>query len=587
MHFGGDVLHFFQARRDQARQADDIHPFNLGARQNLVAGHHHTEVDNLKIVALQHHTDDVFANVVHIALDGGDDDLAFGLDIFTGLGLQALFFFNVRNQMCHSLLHHASGFDHLRQKHLALAKQIAHHVHAVHQRTFDDVQRSAFFGQDDLVGLFGVFGDEVGDTVHQRVAQAGVDADRRIQRTAPGQLLAVVFGRAFGGFGDFDQAFAGIQPRFAFFVIRRAVQHHVFDAFFQNRLQIVIHADHAGVDDAHVHTRRNGVVQKHGVDGLAHRVVATEAERHVGHAARHFRTRQVLLDPAGRVDEIDRVIVVLFNAGGNGEDIRVENDVFGREIHRIDQQPVGPFANLDLAFVGIGLAFFVKRHHHRCRAVTAQELGLVQKLRLALFHADGVDNAFALYTAQPGLDHAPFRAVYHHRHTGDIGFGRHQVQKLHHRRLAVEHGFVHVHVDDLRAVFDLLACHRERLLKLAIQNHPRKGLRARDVGALADVDEQRFLVDEHRLQSRQAHGLHVAVVNRFVRSDSLYGSCRRRSHGSPSKESLRAGERRWLPRMLRQQPKPDAMQNIWMSIQALQRSLSWSYFTGRKVNRLL
>ena len=52
-----------------------------------------------------------------------------------------------------------------------------------------------------------------------------------------------------------------------------------------------------------------------------------------------------------------------------------------------------------------------------------------------------------------------------------LGLARDQVQKAHHRGLAVEHGLVHVDVDDLRAVLDLLARDRERLLELAVQDH--------------------------------------------------------------------------------------------------------------------
>ena len=41
-------------------------------------GHHHAHVDDLEVVALEHDGDDVLADVVHVALDGGDDDLALG-----------------------------------------------------------------------------------------------------------------------------------------------------------------------------------------------------------------------------------------------------------------------------------------------------------------------------------------------------------------------------------------------------------------------------------------------------------------------------------------------------------------------------
>ena len=171
-----------------------------------MARHHHAHVDHFVVVALQDHGDDVFANVVHIAFDGGDDDLALGFHVLARFGLQAFFFFDVGHEVRHRLLHHAGAFHHLRQEHLALAKQITHHVHAVHQRAFDDVQRAAALGQNLAVRLFGVFGDELGDAMHQRVTQALSHRHGRIGRATPRQLLAVVFGCAFGGFGHFNQA---------------------------------------------------------------------------------------------------------------------------------------------------------------------------------------------------------------------------------------------------------------------------------------------------------------------------------------------------------------------------------------------
>ena len=153
--------------------------------------------------------------------------------------------------MGHRSLHHARAFHHLGQKHLALAKQIAHHVHAVHQRAFDDVQRAAALRQHVLVGLFGVQRDEVGDAMYQRVTQAFSHCHRGFRRTAPLQLLALVFGAALGGFSNLHQTLTCIVA---------AVQHHIFHALAQHRLQIVVHADHAGVDDPHVHAGLDRVV---------------------------------------------------------------------------------------------------------------------------------------------------------------------------------------------------------------------------------------------------------------------------------------------------------------------------------------
>jgi hypothetical protein len=89
---------------------------------------------------------------------------------------------------------------------------------------------------------------------------------------------------------------------------------------------------------------------------LAHRLVAAEREGEVGDAAGNMGMRQVLPDPARRLDEVDAVIVVLFEAGRDGENVRIEDDVFRREVQLFDQNVVGAFADLGLARERIGLA---------------------------------------------------------------------------------------------------------------------------------------------------------------------------------------------------------------------------------------
>ena len=47
-----------------------------GSLENLLGRHHHAEIDDLVIIAGENHTDDVLADVVHVALDGCHQDLA-------------------------------------------------------------------------------------------------------------------------------------------------------------------------------------------------------------------------------------------------------------------------------------------------------------------------------------------------------------------------------------------------------------------------------------------------------------------------------------------------------------------------------
>ena len=177
--------------------------------------------------------------------------------------------------MRHRLLHHAGAFHHLRQEHFALPEQIAHDIHAIHQRAFDNVQRSPAFGKNLAVHRFRILGNEIGNAMHQRVREAFCHI-----RIAPFELFRIVLRRTFGVLGDFDQPLTRIGA---------AVQNHIFHALTQFGFEFRIHADHARIDDAHIQPRRNRVVQKNGMNRLTHRVVAAKRETHVRHAARYFR----------------------------------------------------------------------------------------------------------------------------------------------------------------------------------------------------------------------------------------------------------------------------------------------------------
>ncbi len=132
---------------------------------------------------------------------------------------------------------------------------------------------------------------------------------------------------------------------------------------------------------------------------------------------------QVLLDPADGLDEIHGVIVVLLHAGGDGQDVGIEDDVLGREAGLLGQDFVGAGANFLAALEGVGLAALVEGHDDDGGAVTADEAGLLDEFFLAFLEADGVDDGLALDALQPGLDDGPFRAVNHYRDAGDVRLG--------------------------------------------------------------------------------------------------------------------------------------------------------------------
>ena len=97
-----------------------------------MGGDHDTEINDLVIVTLQHNTDNVFTDVMHIAFHGGHQDLAGKTTRAFRTPCGQTFRLHKRHQARNRLFHHAGGFDDLRQKHLAGTKQIPDLVHASH-----------------------------------------------------------------------------------------------------------------------------------------------------------------------------------------------------------------------------------------------------------------------------------------------------------------------------------------------------------------------------------------------------------------------------------------------------------------------
>ena len=374
--------------------------------------------------------------------------------------------------MRHRLLHDAGGFHHLRQEHLAATEQIPHYVHAGHQRAFDHLDRA----RNRQPGFLGVHFNKGVHALDQRMFEP------LFHRPRPPQ-----FGSRIGGLLRATLELIGHRQQ-AIGRIRAAVEHHIFAQFAQLRIDGVIHVKLTGVDDAHVHARLDGMIQKHTVHGPAHRFVAAEAERQVGNAARDMGVRATLADLGASLDEIDAVIVMLLDARRHGEDVGIEDDILRRESDA-GEQFVGAFTDLDLADSGVGLALFVEGHHHHGGAITQALLRLSEERRFTFLHADRIDDAFASQALQARLDHRPFRGIDHHRHPRNVRLGRDQVQIGDHGRFAVEQAFIHVDVDDLRAVFHLLARDFHGRRVIAVQDQLLERSRSGDVGALTDVDE--------------------------------------------------------------------------------------------------
>ena len=236
---------------------------------------------------------------------------------------------------------------------------------------------------------------------------------------------------------------------------------------------------------------------------LAHRIVTTESKREVRHTATNLCVGQILLDPARGLDEIHAIAIVLLDTRCHGQNIGVEDYIFGREPF-FGQYLICALGNLHLTFVGISLAALIKQHHNCRRTISAQLAGVLAQHLLTLFERDRIDHAFTLCAAQSCRQHLPFRRVNHNRHTCNFGLGSGQIQELTHRLLGVDHSIVHTNVDHLRSGLNLRTSHRHRLLEVTLAHQTCELGRAGHICTLAHIDKVRFGHYAQLLQAAQS-----------------------------------------------------------------------------------
>ena len=340
----------------------------------------------------------------------------------------------------------------MRQKHLSGAEQIANHAHPGHKRTFDDIKWALAF----LPRLLRVDIDVIDDSFDQRVLQAVFHTVR-----APRFIFNRRLALRFYVLGKLDEPFGRVGS---------AIQQHIFHALAQPRLDLFVNGELTSIDNAHVESGPDRVKKKRRVHRLAHGVVSPKRKRNVAYTAAHARAWKIFFNPARRLDEIDRIVTMLLQTSCDSQDVWVENDIVRRETGALSQEFVSPRADVDLALECIGLALLIESHHDDGRAISPNESRLPKKFFLAIFQANRIDDRFALNAFQTRFDDAPLRAVDHKRDARDFRFASNQIQEARHCRLRIDHPFVHVHVENVRAALHLLTGHGQRAIEIIAEN---------------------------------------------------------------------------------------------------------------------
>jgi hypothetical protein len=234
------------------------------------------------------------------------------------------------------------------------------------------------------------------------------------------------------------------------------VEDDVFASNAQFWIDIVVDVELPRIDDRHVQPRRNGMIQEDRMHRPPNGLVAAKREGEVREPARIMGVRAQNAQFLKCLDEIDAVIIMLFNSRRDRKNIGIENDVLRRKADA-GEQVVSALADFDLALFGIGLPGLVERHHDDCRTISHTQPRVMQECFFAFLHRDRVHDWFARNAFQTSLDHAPFGAIDHQRYTRDVRFGRNALDEGRHRLMRVEQPFIHVNVDNLRAIFNLIA----------------------------------------------------------------------------------------------------------------------------------
>ena len=449
-HFLRHMHHFVERRRDEPGEADDVYLLLLGSSQYLVTGNHDPQVDHIVVVARQYHPDDVLADVVHIALHRRDEEAAVGLGGGTLRRHEAFLLLHERGEVGDRALHDSRALHDLREKHFSSTEEIADDAHAIHQGPLDNRERPGIL-RGVLPGLLRVDLDELVDSLDEGVCEAFLD-----RLGAPRQvLLQLGFGRSALGLlqavGEGHQTLRRVGP---------AVEENILDPIEQVLGYLLVNSQHSRVDDAHVHARTDGVVEKGRVHRLPHGVVAPERKRHVAHPAGHLCVRKGFLDELDRLEEVDGVIIVLLDPGRDRQDVGVEDDVLRGKMGLLGEQPVGSRANAHLRVPVRCLPLLVEGHHHRRGTVAADKPCPAQEFLLTVLKRYRVYDPLALDALQAGLQDRPFRGVDHDRDPRDLRLRGDQVQELDHRRLAVDQRLVDIDVDQVGPALDLLAGNR-------------------------------------------------------------------------------------------------------------------------------
>ena len=376
------VAHDQRRLHEEATHADDVGADLVGLVQHVRDRHLDAEVVHLVAVVRENDVDEVLADVVNVALHGGNHDGAL-----PGVALCSL---HVRLETGDGCLHRLGRLQDERQLHLAGAEQVSDRLHAGKQHVVDDVERLVA-GAERLV-----------EFVLEPVPVAVDDA--KLEASLDRPVRAILFHRGGGAAQPVevgDQLGEGVVSVLGPTAVVDEIEAEVSLGLAHS----VEGEDLGGMNDGAVEAGLDALVEEDRVEDLPSG--RGEAERDVRQTEHGVHPRQSGLDPPDPFDRLDAVAAGLLHAGREGERERVEQEALRREAVAFHCQIVDRLGGAELPIGRAGLALLVdRRADDRCAVLVRERKESVEPSAggIAVFEVYRVEDRSAADPLQGSLD---------------------------------------------------------------------------------------------------------------------------------------------------------------------------------------
>ena len=440
------------------------------------------QVDHLKAVVFQNDLDDVLADVVHVALDGGQHDAALAGAALALLGNDVL-------DLLKSALGSTRGLQQLRQEQRALLVLGAHDVQRRDQRFVHHFQR-LLFGQQCLGLGGGIALQALFHRLHQWSVRAGklcalTGCGCRSRRHRLRSLLEGHRGRHMVGI-----------PLNVFGALRVAVGQHIVS--IHRRHHLLAGRVHNGEVKARIH--------RHGEEGGVQIGAAGQAKADVGHTQNGAHPQLLL---AGFQCLHGGQNVLLLGAGGQGQAVDV--DVLPRDADGKGRLRDAAGNGHPVLGGGQDAPLIDGKAHDGRTVLFAQGQNRVQLFLLAVGR---VDDGLAVVHAQAVFQCLHIGGIQLQRQAGDALQG---LDHLGHQGRLVHAGCAHVHVQHLSTGFHLTDRLFQNIVHILFPQCLLEALFARGVDALTHHRDAVHVDEIHRRAEHRGH---------FVGRTAGYAACK-------------------------------------------------------------